>query len=67
MESFAINIKEVRNKLGWSQEYLAREVGVSLSTVQRWEKSGTSPSRLALKQLQRVMKQAGVGRKKGAV
>jgi hypothetical protein len=35
MRSFTVNIKEMRTQLKWSQEDLAREVGVSLSTIQR--------------------------------
>ena len=55
MKQFNGNIKETRNKIGWSQEELAREIGVSLSTVQRWEQSATKPSRLARRELERVL------------
>ena len=34
----AQRIRELRRTLAISQERLARELGVSLSTVQRWEK-----------------------------
>jgi transcriptional regulator with XRE-family HTH domain len=53
-------IRNLRGKLGWSQEELARRVGVSLSSVQRWEKSGTQPSRLALRELERVLRRKGL-------
>jgi len=55
MKLFQGNIKEIRSKIGWSQEELAREIGVSLSTVQRWEQSGTRPSQLACRELERVL------------
>jgi ribosome-binding protein aMBF1 (putative translation factor) len=49
-------IRAMRVKKGWSQEELARRVGVSLSTVQRWEANGTKPSRLAARELEKVFK-----------
>jgi DNA-binding XRE family transcriptional regulator len=55
MKRFNGNIREIRNKAGWSQEDLARQIGVSLSTVQRWEQSATKPSRLACRELERVL------------
>jgi putative transcriptional regulator len=58
MKSFDGNIRSTRQRLGWSQEELAREVGVSLSTVQRWEQSGTKPSKLAARELERVFEKA---------
>jgi putative transcriptional regulator len=51
-------IRTMRTRLGWSQEQLAREVGVSLSTVQRWEQNGTKPSKLAARELARVFEKA---------
>ena len=38
MEQLCEKVRELRSKKGWAQEHLAREIGVSLSTVQRWEK-----------------------------
>lgn len=64
MKVFKENIKEIRTKLGWSQEELAHEVGVSLSTVQRWEQSGTKPSRLAARELARVFERTKVSQVK---
>ena len=40
-------VKEVRKQLGVSQEELAREVGVSFATINRWENGQVRPSRLA--------------------
>jgi len=40
-------VKEVRRQLGISQEDLARELGVSFATVNRWENGKSQPSKLA--------------------
>jgi len=40
-------VKEVRRQLAISQEDLARELGVSFTTVNRWEKGLSKPSKLA--------------------
>ena len=42
MEGYKEKIKALRQKRGWSQEDLAREIDVSLSTVQRWEKKAAN-------------------------
>ncbi len=60
MEQFKEKIKALRAKRGWSQEDLAREIDVSLSTVQRWEKKDIKPIRLARRELSRLFKEAGV-------
>ena len=44
-------IRYVRKNLEISQEDLARELGVSFGTVNRWENGKVQPSKLALKQL----------------
>ena len=53
-------VKELRQKKGWVQEDFAREIGVSLSTVQRWEKQGGKPTRLARRELTRLFQEAGI-------
>ena len=60
MNRLSEKVKELRSKKGWAQEYLAREVGVSLSTVQRWEKKGARPTNLARRELTRLFKEAGI-------
>jgi DNA-binding transcriptional regulator YiaG len=49
-ENFAETVKEVRQQLGLSQEELAHELGVSFSTINRWENSKTVPFKLARRQ-----------------
>ena len=44
-------VKEVRRQLSISQEDLARELGVSYATVNRWENGQAKPSKLARVQL----------------
>ena len=60
MEGLQERVKEIRRKMDWSQEDLAREVGVSLSTVQRWETKGAKPTRLARRELKRLFQAAGI-------
>ncbi len=40
-------VKEVRRQLALSQEDLARELGVSFATVNRWENGKSKPPKLA--------------------
>jgi len=40
-------VKEVRRQLALSQEDLARKLGVSFATVNRWENGKSKPSKLA--------------------
>ena len=44
-------VKEVRRQLALSQEDLARQLGVSYATVNRWENGQSKPSKLAKAQL----------------
>ena len=60
MESLKEKVKALRKKKGWAQEDLAREIGVSLSTVQRWEKQGGEPTRLPRRELLRLLEEAGI-------
>jgi ribosome-binding protein aMBF1 (putative translation factor) len=60
MKQFREKVKALREKRGWSQEDLAREIEVSLSTVQRWEARGANPTRLARRELKRLFKKAGI-------
>ncbi len=48
-------IRELREALGVTQEEFARELGVSLTTVSRWENGHGKPSPLAQRQLQELL------------
>ncbi len=60
MEQLSKKIRKLRKILGWSQEELAREIGVSLSTVQRWETKGGKPILLARKEIRKFFEKAGI-------
>jgi putative transcriptional regulator len=61
MEEVGDKLKNLRKLKGWSQEQLARELGVSLNTVQRWETGRNKPSALAREKLQRLFDQVEKG------
>ena len=60
MKNLKEKVKALRRKKGWAQEDLAREIGVSLSTVQRWEKQGGEPTRLPRRELIKFLREAGI-------
>jgi DNA-binding transcriptional regulator YiaG len=49
-------VKEVRRQLACSQEDLARQLGVSYATVNRWENGHSKPSKLAKGRLEAFCK-----------
>lgn len=51
----ARKIKELRSKLGLTQEQFATKIGVTFSTVNRWENGKGKPSPLAMRQLEELM------------
>lgn len=52
-------IKAIRQHLRLSQEELAYKLGVSFTSVNRWENGQTKPSKLARKQLEALCKACG--------
>lgn len=60
MKRLREKLKELRKRKGWVQEDLAWEIGVSLSTVQRWEMKDAKPTRLARRELKRLFKEAEI-------
>lgn len=60
MKELKEKVRELRRIRGWAQEDMAREMGVSLSTIQRWEKRGGNPTRLARRELKKLFKDAGI-------
>ena len=51
-------IKKLRKKLGLTQEQFAAKVGVTFSTVNRWEDGRSKPSPLAWREIERLSKSA---------
>lgn len=49
--TFAENMRSTRQRLFLSQEALAKELNVALSTVNRWETGKSKPNLSKLKQL----------------
>ncbi|MGH7771736.1 MAG: N-6 DNA methylase, partial [Candidatus Binatia bacterium] len=52
-------VKELRTRLGVSQEKLAARLGVSLPTINRWEKGKAKPDTLALRALEHFVERLG--------
>jgi putative transcriptional regulator len=46
------HIKSLRKSLGLTQEQLADRLGVSFTSINRWENSQTKPSKLAKRQIE---------------
>jgi len=51
-----MDIRKVRKQLQLTQEQLAQKLGVSFTTVNRWENGKAKPSPLAIKQIQNLLK-----------
>lgn len=60
MKQLKEKVRELRRRKGWAQEDLAREISVSLSTVQRWESESSMPIRLARRELEKLFQEAGI-------
>lgn len=53
-----LGVLELRKRLSMTQEQLARELGVTVGTVNRWENGRFRPSPLALRGLERLAERA---------
>lgn len=51
----ADKIRELRSKLGMTQEQFAAKVGVTFSTVNRWESGKSKPLPLAMRRIEELM------------
>ena len=52
-------IREVRTRLGLTQEKFAARLGVTLPTINRWENGRTKPSPLAVQSLRDLLGDIG--------
>ena len=57
MKDISEMIKKRRIALGLTQEQFAAKVGVTFSTVNRWENNKSKPSPLALQRIKKLQKQ----------
>jgi putative transcriptional regulator len=57
MEDISKIIRKQRDTLGLTQEQLAAKVGVTFSTVNRWENDKIIPSPLALRRIKELQKE----------
>ena len=53
-QAISPNVKLIRQRHGWTQEQAAREFGVTVRTLVRWETEGRQPSPLALAQIKKI-------------
>jgi len=51
----AKKIRDLRSRLGLTQEQFAAKVGVTFSTVNRWESGKSKPSPLAMRQIEELL------------
>ncbi len=56
---FANLVRELRFRLGLTQEQFAAELGVTFASINRWENCKVQPSPMALKLLRKRLEQMG--------
>jgi type I restriction enzyme M protein len=57
----AATLRTIRAKLNLTQEALAKRLGVSFATVNRWEGGDTKPQKAALEDIESIARDAGIG------
>ena len=63
MKREPIDVRDIRQSLGFTQEDLARTLGLALSTVSKWEQGISAPSRLAREKIEKLVKKGGIKKK----
>lgn len=53
-------VKSIRERLGISQEKLAAQLGVTFSSVNRWENGHRKPSPLAMRSIEKLAEKVGL-------
>ena len=61
MNANAGNVRALRQRLGMSQEKFAAAIGVSFSTVSRWENAHRKPSPLSWRAVWELARRHGLG------
>ena len=54
-----LHIRQIRQRLGMTQEDFAHALAVTASTVNRWENDHTAPSRLARRAIETLVQSHG--------
>jgi len=54
------SIRDLRSRLGMTQEEFAHAIAVTVSTVNRWENAHAEPSKLAWKAIRDLARQRGL-------
>jgi putative transcriptional regulator len=57
--TLAALVRELRFRLGLTQEQFAAELGVTFVSVNRWENSKTQPSPMAMRLMQLMLQEMG--------
>ncbi len=52
-------VRTIRSRIGLTQEQLAAKLGVTFGSVNRWENGHVTPSRLALRQIEDLLRSMG--------
>ena len=52
-------VRELRDRMGLTQEKFAAKLGVTFPTINRWENGRAKPSPLALKQIEELLCEVG--------
>ena len=55
-------IRQLRTDLGLTQEQFAAKIGVTYSTINRWENSKARPSPLAMLRIKRLQKKLNLNK-----
>ncbi|MBN2136688.1 MAG: helix-turn-helix transcriptional regulator [Sedimentisphaerales bacterium] len=56
-KQLALKIRRLRSRLDLTQEQFAAKVGVTFSTVNRWENGKGSPSPLAMRRIEELQEE----------
>jgi len=60
MDELLKKLKRLQESQRWSQERLAREIGVSLNTVNRWFNGHITPKGLSLKVVEELLRRHSI-------
>lgn len=61
VDGYGKRIKELREKMQMTQEQFAKVLGVSFSTINRWENEAHEPTLKTKRRLMGLFKEYGVG------